>query len=114
MLNLCVPAAVGASLPQGWQSARRDPRLLESRRARAKPPACQGAADGRLRTELAAGDILALRPGDVMSLGRSGREPIEVRAWTTVKLLAQPTRTANGFGLTVHSWVGTAEEGATR
>ena len=113
-LNLCLPAALCASVPQGWQSARRDPSPFESRHLEKNLRRVRVPLTAVLRTELAAGDILALRPGDVMSLGRSVREPIEVQAWNTVALTAQPTRTANGFGLSMHSWVGTAEEGATK
>lgn len=113
-LNLCLPAALCASVPQGWQSARRDPSPAESRHLARNLGRVSVPLTAVLRTELAAGDILALRPGDVISLGRPVRLPVEVRAWDTLKLLAQPTRTANGLGLAVHSWVGTAEDEATR
>ncbi len=113
-LNLCLPAALCAGVPQGWQSARRDPSPLESRHLARNLGRVSVPLTAVLRTRLAAGDILALRPGDLVSLGRPVRAPIEVRAWNTPKLLVLPTRTANGLGLAVHSWVGAAEDEATR
>ncbi|HSK09647.1 MAG TPA: FliM/FliN family flagellar motor switch protein, partial [Vicinamibacterales bacterium] len=113
-LHLCLPAAVGASVPQGWQSTRRDPSPAEARHLARNLGRVSVPLTAVLRAELAARDILAIRPGDVISLGRPMREPIEVRAWDTLKLLGQPTLTEAGPGLSVQSWVGTTEGEATQ
>lgn len=113
-LNLCLPAAVAADMPQGWQGARRDPSPVEARQFALNLARVSVPLSAVLRAQLPAGDILALRPGDLISLGRPAGGPIEVRAWDTVKLVTRPVRSANGLGLAVQSWAGEAEGEATR
>jgi len=113
MLNLCLPASLGASFPQGWQSARRDPSPAEAHHLARNLGRVRVPLTAVLRAQLAARDLIAIRPGDVISLGRPTREPLEVRAWNTVKLHTRPMRTNDGLGLSVHDWVGTADHEAT-
>lgn len=101
MLNLCVPATVGASFAQGWHGTHRDPTAAERRRLfdnLAKVPVCVTAS---LATQIETRDILALRPGDCLSLGKPVREPVEVIAGRVVKYLGRPVRADRAIGIEV-------------
>jgi flagellar motor switch protein FliM len=83
MLNFCIPAAavesVGTSFVQTWHRTRREPtaqdrlQLLENL-ARVSLP-----VSASLDTKLRAGELLSLRTGDVVSLGRPLHVPLDVR-----------------------------------
>lgn len=112
-LHLCVPAVVGSSFGRGWQATRREPTPAETQRLLHALGAVRVPLAATLAAQLPAREILALRPGDVLALGVPAREPIEVRAWRTLKFLAHPVRTATGVGLRVQSClVPTGEEAA--
>ena len=112
-LNLCLPSTLVASLPQGWQNARREPSATESKHLARNLARVEVPLTAVLRARLEASDILAMRPGDVISLGRGLREPLEVLAWGTPALLARPTRTENGLALSVCRRAGDGESEAT-
>jgi len=112
-LHLCVPAAVGSSFARGWQATRREPTAAEAQRLLQALGTVRVPLTATLAAQLPAREILALRPGDVITLGCSARDPIEVRAWRTPKYLAHPIRTAAGVGLRVQNClVPTGEEAA--
>jgi flagellar motor switch protein FliM len=106
MLNLCVPAAVGAGFAQGWHGTHRDPTATEKRRLfenLARVPVPLSASIG---TRLEARELLALKPGDCLSLGRQVREPVHVFAGSVPKYFARPVR-SNGFvGVEIKSCLG--------
>jgi flagellar motor switch protein FliM len=114
MLHLCVPAALGSSLGKSGTGTPREPAVAETQRMLQNLSPVRVPVTAVLPTELSAREILALRPGDVLSLSRSTRDPIEVRAWHTPKFLAHPTRTAAGVGLLVQSCLSLAGDEARR
>ena len=114
MLHLCIPAAVGASLGKGATGTPREPSAVDSQRMLQSLSSVRVPVTAILPTTLPAREILALRPGDVLSLSWSTRDPIEVRAWHTPKFLAHPTRTAGGVGLLVQSGLSRAGDEAQR
>jgi flagellar motor switch protein FliM len=82
MLNLCIPAtaieATGDRFVQGSQRTRRQPTRdeeawLASNLGRVTVP-----VTAMLETTLAAEELLKLRPGDIVALGHSVSQPIEV------------------------------------
>ena len=114
MLHLCIPAAVGSSLGKAATGTQREPSVADSLRVLQNLSAVRVPVTAILPTALTAREILALRPGDVLSLSWSTRDPIEVRAWHTPKFLAHPTRTPAGVGLLVQSCRSLAGDEAQR
>jgi flagellar motor switch protein FliM len=101
MLNLCVPAAVGNHFAQGFHGTHRAATAEERRRlienlARVRVP-----VSASLGTSIEAREVVAVRPGDCLSLGRSIREPIEVRAGGVVKWVGRPVRRDRRVGVEV-------------
>lgn len=109
MLSLCLPAGIAARMPQGWRSGRRDPSPADASHLARNLARVTAPVTAVLRATLEARDILAVQPGDVLSLGRTITEPIEVCVWNTVKLLARPAGTGDGPGLAVELWADKAE-----
>ncbi len=105
MLNLCVPAAVGASFAQGWHGTRREPNQNERLQLQENLLRVRMPVTAELQTCMIARDVLAIRPGDVVSLGHPVREPIDVRAGRVLKFRAHPVRTENDLGLAIDSCV---------
>jgi flagellar motor switch protein FliM len=103
MLNLCVPAAVGASFAQGWHGTHRDPTAVEKRRLFENLGRVPLAMTASLGTRLEARELLALKPGDCLSLGRAVGEPVDVFAGRVVKFKGQPVRSARFMGIEVGS-----------
>src|SRR5262245_27545299 len=80
MLNLALPAtvieAVGSNFSQGWHRTRKeqsnkDRERLTENLGRIPVPVTAG-----LDSKLSASEVLQLRPGDVLSVGRPVREPV--------------------------------------
>jgi flagellar motor switch protein FliM len=111
-LNLCVPAAaieaLGASFPQAWQRSRTAPsaadqRVLVSSLARVRLP-----VSATLSTTVPARDLLALKAGDVVSLGQSVRNALDVRVRGTLKFRGRLVAHNDGAAVRLESPVGTA------
>ncbi len=83
MLNLCVPASiiesVGASFTQSWHRTRREPTESDRRHLLGNLSRVKLRVSANLDTGLPARELLALVPGDVVSLGHLLRHPLEVR-----------------------------------
>ncbi|MGE3840657.1 MAG: flagellar motor switch protein FliM [Vicinamibacterales bacterium] len=83
MLNLCVPAtaieAVGASFAQTWHRFRREPTAADRRSLHDNLLQVVLAVEAGLESQLRARDLITLRPGDVLSLGCSVAQPVNVR-----------------------------------
>jgi flagellar motor switch protein FliM len=83
MLNLCIPAALieqaGMSFVQGWHRSRKEPTALDRQRLRHSLLRMPIPISAGLDTRIPARDLLDLVPGDVISLGRPVREPVDVR-----------------------------------
>jgi flagellar motor switch protein FliM len=112
MLNLCVPAAVGASFAQGWHGTHREPTPLERRRLFENIGRVPLSMSASIGTRLEARELLALRPGDCLSLGRAVRDPIEVFAGRVVKFKGHPVRSSRFVGVEVTHCLGPAREDA--
>lgn len=85
MLNLCVPASVGGHFAQGWHGTHRKPTDAERGRLIANLSRVQVPLWASLGTRIEAREVLELRPGDCLSLGRAVSEPIEVYAGHVIK-----------------------------
>lgn len=82
MLNLCIPAtaieATGDRFVQGSQRTRRQPTKDEEAWLAANLGRVTVPVTAMLETTLAAEELLKLRPGDVVALGHSISQPIDV------------------------------------
>lgn len=101
MLNLCVPAGVGAHFAQGWHGTHREPSAAERKRlldnlARVRVP-----LSASLSTRIEAREVLVVRPGDCLSLGRPIGEPVEVLAGRVVKWRGRPVRLDQQIGVEI-------------
>lgn len=89
MLNLCIPAslieAAGASFAQTWQRSRREPTESDRRHLHDNIARVKLRVSASLDTSLPARELLALAPGDVLSLGHSLRHPLQVRVQDSAK-----------------------------
>ena len=82
MLNLCIPAtaieATGDRFVQGSQRTRRQPTKEEEAWLGANLGRVTVPVTAMLETTLAAEELLKLRPGDIVALGHSINQPIDV------------------------------------
>lgn len=82
MLNFCVPAALiemaGASFVQGWHRTRKDPTALDRARLTDNLARVRMPVTARLDMRMRAREVLELEPGDVISIGRPVRDPVQI------------------------------------
>ncbi len=83
MLNLCIPASaiesVGDRFAQGWQRASRQPTADEESWLSTNLGRVTVPVTAMLGTTLSANELLKLQPGDVIALGHSATQPIDVQ-----------------------------------
>ena len=104
-MNLCLPSSVievvGAHFGQSWHRQRRAPNDLEKAWIRENlsrvPLELTAMLEARLRT----GELVALRQGDILSLGIRADAPIEVRVGDTRKFTGRLTRHAGRVGIRI-------------
>jgi flagellar motor switch protein FliM len=105
VLNFCIPAAaiesVGGSFARSWHRTRREPTPQErgwlfANLLRIKLPV---AAD--VDTTLAAGDLMRLRVGDVLSLGHQASGAIDLRVQGRTKFTGRPCLSDKGAAMVV-------------
>lgn len=81
-LKLCIPASVfeaaGDTFAQAWQHSKRQRTAEDGARLAANLGRVPLAVSAQLTTTLAARELLALRPGDVLSLGHHSGQPVTV------------------------------------
>lgn len=105
MMNLCLPAslieAVGAHFGQAWHRQRREPNDVEKLWLRENlqrvPMRLTALLEARLRTS----ELVALQPGDVLTLGVRAEEPVEVRVGDTRKYTGRLTKHAGRVGVRI-------------
>jgi flagellar motor switch protein FliM len=82
MVNFCIPAAaieaVGEAFEQGWQRTRKQPTPDEEAWLQANLGRVPLPVTALLETTLPARDLIALKPGDVLSLGHAVTQPVDV------------------------------------
>jgi flagellar motor switch protein FliM len=82
MLNLCIPASaieeIGDKFAQGSQRTRREPSAEEAAWLATNLGRVPVPITAQIGTTIAAGDLMRLRPGDVLTLGRGTATPIDV------------------------------------
>jgi flagellar motor switch protein FliM len=81
-LKLCIPAsaieAIGDTFSHAWQRSRRQPTNDEASRLAVNLARVPLGVTAHLSTVLSARELIALRPGDVVSLGRNAGQPVTI------------------------------------
>ena len=88
-LHICIPASaiesVGAAFTQTWQRARREPTAADRRALLDSLSRVRLSVAATLDTTLRARELLALNPGDVLSLGQAADDVLDIRVQGTRK-----------------------------
>jgi flagellar motor switch protein FliM len=83
MLNLCIPASaietIGDKFVQGSQRTRRQPTAEESAWLIANLGRVPVAVSAEISSTISAGDLMRLKAGDLVTLGKSSATPVDVR-----------------------------------
>jgi flagellar motor switch protein FliM len=107
MLNLCIPAtsveAVGEKFAQGWHRTRRQPTPDEEAWLHTNLGRLRIPVTALLETTLSAREVLALRRGDVIALGHSASNPIDVHVGDVPRFEARLGRSGNDVHVVVES-----------
>jgi flagellar motor switch protein FliM len=105
MLSLCFPAATIEAMEdkfaQGWQRSKRQPTAQEQARLTANLGRVPLPVTTLLQTRLAARDLLAVKPGDIISLGHSVSGPVDVHVGTVKRFLGRLTTSAAGAAVRI-------------
>jgi flagellar motor switch protein FliM len=110
MLNLCIPAtsieAVAEKLGQGWHRTRRQPTPEEEQWLHVNLGRLPMPVTTLLETSLSARELLALQPGDVIALGHSAKNPVDVHVGAVPRYEGRLMRQGNDMRVAVESFAG--------
>ena len=115
-LKLCIPAsaieAIGDTFSQAWHRARRQPTMEEVARLSTNLGRVPLAVTAHLSTTVSARELIALRPGDVMTLGRTAGQPVTVSVGALPAYAGQLVVHNGSLAIRVERHVPDADEGA--
>ena len=115
MVSICFPASTIESMEekfaQGWHRTRRQPTPVEEARLTANLGRIPLPVTTLLETRLAARDLLAIKPGDVVSLGHAASRPVDVHVGEVRRFLGRLTTSATGAAVRVERVSGEPENG---
>jgi flagellar motor switch protein FliM len=107
MVNLCIPAAaieaVGEAFEQGWQRTRKQPTPEEEAWLHANLGRVALPVTALLETTLPARDLIALKPGDVLSLGHPVTQPVDVHIGQVRRVGGRLTQQGKSAGVRIES-----------
>jgi flagellar motor switch protein FliM len=107
MLNLALPAsvieAVGSNFSQGWHRTRKEQSNKDRERLTENLGRIPVPVTAALDSTLSASDVLQLRAGDVLSVGRSVREPVDVKVAGSSKFAGRLMRLEHSSGVLVET-----------
>jgi flagellar motor switch protein FliM len=105
LLNLCIPASaietVGTGFTQTWHRFRRDPTATDRKHLHDNLARVPLSVAATLDTTLTARELLALRPGDVLSLGHPVRQTLDVRIRGSVKFAGRLVAVGRQAGIRI-------------
>lgn len=112
MLHISMPAdlieVVGSQFSRGWQRAHRKPTEDEGRRLRARLAAVPFRVAAQLETAMPVRELIALQPGDVVTVGRAVTHPVDVQVGGSVKFSAQLVRCGQRAGVRIEEYAGSS------
>jgi flagellar motor switch protein FliM len=110
MLSICIPASAIESMEdkvtQGWHRQPRTPTDQEQMHLRVNLGRLPLPVTALIETHLLARDLVDLEPGDVVALGRSAREPIDVHVGRIRRFCGRLTRNQTTAAVRVESLSG--------
>lgn len=110
MANLCLPVSLvestGSHFAQAWHRQRREPTANERQWVQTNLSRVPVALSALLESELPARELLALVPGDVVSLGVSSHKPIDVLVGNTSKFKGRLSVEAGRIGVRIEQRCG--------
>jgi flagellar motor switch protein FliM len=116
LVSLCFPAAsieaMADKFAQGWQRARRLPTAVEQERLITNLGRVELDVSTQLDVRLTTRDLLAMKPGDVVSLGHSASSPVSIHVGQIRRFLGRLTTTPDGAGVRVERTSGEYESGS--
>lgn len=114
-LNLSLPAVametVGESFAQAWQRTRRQPTADESQRLAENLGRVPLAVTALLSSTLSARELVELRAGDIVSLGRHVGQPVSVHVGDTPAYIGQLTQRNGSLAVTIQAPAVDSEDG---
>lgn len=115
MLSLCFPAAMIEAMEdkfaQGWQRTRRQPTAAEQERLALNIGRIPLRVTTQLETRLPARDLLALKPGDVISLGHAVSSPVGVNVGQVRRFMGRLTTAAGNAAVRIERTSGDTDAG---
>jgi flagellar motor switch protein FliM len=110
MLNLCIPAtaieAVGDGFAQGWQRTNRTPNEQEEAWLHANLSRMPVPVTALLEAKMSARELLELEPGDVLLLGHSASQPIQIHVAAVPQFEGRMVQSGSGVGMLVQHVAG--------
>lgn len=107
MLSVCIPAAaietMEEKVAQGLHRNRRQPTPQEEARLHANLGRVPLQVTATLDTRIATREFLALQPGDVLALGHSVGQPVDVRIGHVTRYAGRLTAQGNSAGVVIES-----------
>jgi len=105
MLNLCLPAATietfGDVFTQGWYRLRREPSAQQREALHRSLGRVRVPVTAFLEVSMSGREVVQLKPGDVVSLGRPVSQPVKVRVATITKYAGRLTRRGNRVAVAI-------------
>lgn len=115
-IRLCIPATVieaaGDTFSQAWQRTQRAPTPEETARLAVNLGRVPLAVTAQLATTLSARELIALRPGDVLSLGHDSGHPVSVSVGNVTAYVGQLVVRNGSLAIRVQGQAPDATEGA--
>jgi flagellar motor switch protein FliM len=110
MLSICIPASAIESMEdkvtQGWHRQPRTPTDQEQMHLRVNLGRLPLPITALIETQLLARDLVDLEPGDVIALGRSASEPIDVHVGRIRRFAGRLTRNQSAATVRIESLSG--------
>jgi flagellar motor switch protein FliM len=107
MLSFCIPAAaietMEEKVTQGLHRTRRQPTPVEEARLFANLGRVQLPVTASLDTRVSTREFLELQPGDVLTLGHSVGQPLDVRVGNVTRYAGRLTTHAHGAGVVIEA-----------
>jgi flagellar motor switch protein FliM len=112
MLNFCLPAATiegfGDVFTQGWYRSRRDPTAAQRENLLRSLGRVHIPITALLEVSMSGREVVQLRPGDVVSLGRPVTQPVKVKVGNTMKYAGRLVRHGSRVAVAISEGPGMA------
>jgi flagellar motor switch protein FliM len=105
MVNLCLPVnlveTTGSHFAQAWHRQRREPNAVEREWVQENLSRVPVSVNALIQAHLTARDLIAMMPGDVVSLGVATHKPLDVMVGNTLKFKGRLSAESGRIGLRI-------------